>query len=55
MKKLITILFFFSAFISNAQRTMFGGQNNYVVPVVVNQAPPLVTNGLILYLDAYVL
>ena len=51
MKKLITILFFFSAFISNAQRTMFGGQNNYVVPVVV--APPaLVTAGLVLNLDA---
>ena len=49
MKKLITILF--TAFISNAQRTMFGGQNNYVAPVVV--APPaLVTEGLVLNLDA---
>jgi hypothetical protein len=51
MKKLITILFFFTAFISNAQRTMFGGQNNYVTPVVV--APlALVTEGLVLSLDA---
>jgi uncharacterized protein (TIGR02145 family) len=32
MKKLFTILFLFTAFISNAQRTMFGSNNNYVVP-----------------------
>ena len=51
MKKIITILFFFTAFISNAQRTMFSGQNNFVAPVVV--APPaLVTEGLVLNLDA---
>ena len=38
-----------SAFISNAQRTMFGGQNNYVAPV----APPtLLTQGLVLHVDA---
>ena len=49
MKKLFTILFILSAFISNAQRNMFVGQNNYVAPVV---PPTLVTNGLILYLDA---
>lgn len=30
MKKFFTLLFFSSAFISNAQRTMFSGQNNYV-------------------------
>jgi hypothetical protein len=49
MKNLITILFIFSAFISNAQRTMFGGNNNYVAPV----APAIVpTNNLILYLNA---
>jgi hypothetical protein len=49
MKNLITILFIFSAFISNAQRTMFGGQNNYVAPV----APAIVpTNNLILNLNA---
>ena len=49
MKKLFTILILLTAFISNAQRTMFGGQNKYVGPV----APPsLVTNGLVLNLDA---
>ncbi len=49
MKKLFTILFLLTAFISNAQRTLFGGNNNYVAPV----APPVVvTNGLILYLNA---
>jgi len=51
MKKLITILFFFTAFDSNAQRTMFGGQNNYVAPVVVGPLA-LVTEGLVLSLDA---
>jgi len=49
MKKFLTILFIFPAFISNAQRTMFGGQNNYVAPV----APAIVpTNNLILNLNA---
>ena len=52
MKKLFTLLLLFSAFNSNAQRTMFGGNNNYVVPVVPFQAPPIVTNGLLLNLDA---
>ena len=50
MKNLITLLFLFSAFTSNAQRTMFTGQNNYVAPAVPPVAP--VTTGLILYLDA---
>ena len=50
MKKIFTILFFFTAFISNAQESFFRGNNNYVAPVV----PPVttVTTGLILYLDA---
>ena len=49
MKKIFTILYLPLAFISNAQRTMFGGNNNYVGPV----APPsLVTTGLVLNLDA---
>jgi hypothetical protein len=49
MKKLFTILSLLIAFISNAQRTMFGGNNNYVGPV----APPsIVTTGLVLNLDA---
>jgi hypothetical protein len=55
MKKLITILFFFSAFISNAQRTMFSGQNNFVAPAaaaVSFQSPTIATTDLLLYLDA---
>jgi hypothetical protein len=54
MKKIFTILFLLVTFISNAQRTMFGGQNNYVQiepPRVTTGANP-VTNNLILYLDA---
>ena len=34
MKKLITILFFFTAFISNAQESFFRGNNNYVAPEI---------------------
>ncbi len=52
MKKLITILFLFTALITNAQRTMFASKNNYVAPVVPFQAPPIVANGLLLNLDA---
>ena len=49
MKNIFTILFLLLAFISNAQRTMFGGQNNYVAPV----APPaLLTQGLVFHVDA---
>jgi len=49
MKKILTIILLFSAFITNAQRTMFTGQNNYVTPLT---PPSLVTNGLLLYLNA---
>ena len=49
MKKLFTILFLFTAFISNAQRSMFASKNNYVAPV---GPPALVTAGLVLNLDA---
>jgi Concanavalin A-like lectin/glucanases superfamily len=49
MKKYLTISFFLTAFIANAQRSMFGGQNNYVAPAV---PPTLVTAGLVLNLDA---
>ena len=52
MKKLIPLFFLFTAFISNAQRTMFGGNNKYVVPVIPFSAPAIVTNGLVLNLDA---
>ena len=50
MKKLITILFFFTAFVSYAQESFFRGNNNYVAPAGPPVAP--VTTGLILYLDA---
>ena len=48
MKNLITLLFLFSAFTSHAQRTMFGGQNNYVAPV----GPPSLVSAIVLDLDA---
>ncbi len=49
MKSLLTLLCIITAFNSNAQRTLFGGNNNYVVPVVPATVP---TNNLILYLNA---
>lgn len=52
MKKLFIILFIFSASISNAQRTMFGGNNNYVAPVGPPPPPVVITEGLVLCLDA---
>lgn len=52
MQKNLTIFLLFVALISNAQRTMFGGNNNYVAPAVPFQAPPIITLGLIQNLDA---
>ena len=52
MKKNFTLFFLFVAFISNAQRAMFGGNNKYVRPVVSSQNAATVTNGLVLNLDA---
>ena len=49
MKKLFTILFLLVALISNAQRTMFGSQNNYAAPAIASN---LVALGLIQNLDA---
>lgn len=49
MKNVFALLLFFTSVISNAQRTMFGSQNNYVAPMA---APSLVTSGLVLNLDA---
>jgi hypothetical protein len=51
MKKNITLFLLLTAFISNAQRTMFTGNNNYVKPVVASQNSAAVTNGLVLHLD----
>ena len=49
MKNLLNLFLFLLAYSAFAQRTLFGGNNNYVAPV----APPvLVTNGLVLYLNA---
>ena len=52
MKNFLTLLFLFSAFTSHAQRTMFTSQNNYVAPAIPFQAPAIISNGLVLYLDA---
>ena len=49
MKKLLTILFLQAVLITNAQRTMFGSNNNYVEPVV---SAKIITTDLLLYLDA---
>jgi len=48
MKKLITILFFFTAFTSNAQESFFRGNNNYVAPA----GPPSLASTIVLDLDA---
>lgn len=53
MKKILTISLFLSAFISNAQKSFFRGNNNYVAPVTTPiQAPSNTSSGLILNLDA---
>jgi hypothetical protein len=53
MKKITTILFIFSAFIANAQRTIFTSQNNYEAPsAAAFQATAIVTTDLLLNLDA---
>jgi Concanavalin A-like lectin/glucanases superfamily len=52
MKKIVTILFLLSAFISNAQQSFFKGNNNYVAPSTSFQAPTIVTTDLLLNLDA---
>lgn len=48
MKKIFTLLFLLSAFTSHAQRTLFGGNNNYVAPV----GPPSLASTIVLDLDA---
>ena len=49
MKKILTLLLLLTACISNAQRTMFTSQNNYVAPEI---PATLITTDLLLYLDA---
>jgi uncharacterized protein (TIGR02145 family) len=44
MKKLITLFLLSTAFISNAQRAMFGGQNNYIAPAGPTTQTPSVTS-----------
>ena len=51
MKNLITLFLLLLAFSSYAQRTLFGGQNNYVAPAV-SAGPSIVTNGLVFNVDA---
>jgi hypothetical protein len=56
MKEIFTILFILISFFSNAQRNMFGGQNNYIAPITSNDINVVTapTNGgsLVLNLDA---
>jgi len=52
MKIRLSLFFLLLVYISNAQRTMFGSNNQYVRPVVAFSAPAIVTNGLLLNLDA---
>lgn len=49
MKKIYTILFLLVALNLNAQRIMFGGNNNYVEPVLYSR---IIITDLLLYLDA---
>ena len=51
MKKIFTIIYLLLAYSSNAQRTMFSGQNNYVAPEVA-PGSSIVTNGLVFNVDA---
>ncbi len=52
MKKILAISFVLLAFISNAQKTMFGAQNNYVTPGTTTPRSGISTTDLLLYLDA---
>jgi hypothetical protein len=52
MKKLLTLFFLYTAFLSNAQNTMFGRHNNYVTPEITTQRTGIITNGIVLNLDA---
>jgi len=44
MKNLIPLFFLFSAFTSHAQRTMFGSNNNYEVPLATTALVTTIPN-----------
>ena len=52
MKKYISTLLFFTALVSHAQHGFFRGTNNYEFPSAPIQARGIITNGLVLNLDA---
>ncbi len=53
MKKTLTLLILFTAYLSYGQEAFFKGNNNYQAPPVAPFTPPnIVTSGLILNLDA---
>ena len=52
MKKLLTLFFFLSSYIANAQQPFFGANGNYKTTPSVTQALPIITSDLLLYLDA---
>ena len=52
MKKNLSLLLLFVVFLSNAQNTMFGRHNNYVTPEITSQRTGIITNGIVLNLDA---
>jgi hypothetical protein len=52
MKKLFILFFLFLAFICNAQRSTFHINGYYLSATIPYQAPVIVTNGLVLNLDA---
>ena len=52
MKKILAISFLLLTFIANAQKTMFGAQNNYVAPGTTTPRSGISTTDLLLYLDA---
>jgi uncharacterized protein (TIGR02145 family) len=51
MKKLITLILLSTAFISNAQRAMFGGHNNYSAPAGPIQIPSVISAGGRIWMD----
>ena len=52
MKRIFTLLFIFLAIVANAQRKTFHMNGYYLSAIIPYQAPLIVTNGLLLNLDA---